>query len=160
MTLLGIGPAELVLILVLALLIFGPNKLPEVARTIGKAMNDFRRTSQDVTSAVTRELDLAELSKPTTVTAPSLPSGEIQAIHNIPLDSVGKVVVVDPVVAALQEESVSSVEPSAPLEEEPVSSVEEPSAPLEEPESSTEPSAPEDAIASTPSHAEDSDPHE
>jgi sec-independent protein translocase protein TatB len=159
MTLLGIGPAELVLILVLALLIFGPNKLPEVARTIGKAMNDFRRTSQDVTSAVTRELDLAELSKPTTVTAPSLPSGEIQAIHNIPLDSVGKVVVVDPVVAALQEESVSSVEPSAPLEE-PVSSVEEPSAPLEEPESSTEPSAPEDAIASTPSHAEDSDPHE
>ena len=159
MTLLGIGPAELVLILVLALLIFGPNKLPEVARTIGKAMNDFRRTSQDVTSAVTRELDLAELSKPTTVTAPSLPSGEIQAIHNIPLDSVGKVVVVDPVVAALQEESVSSVEPSAPLEE-PVSSVEEPSAPLEEPESSTEPSAPEDAIASTPSNAEDSDPHE
>jgi len=145
MTLLGIGPAELVLILVLALLIFGPNKLPEVARTIGKAMNDFRRTSQDVTSAVTRELDLAELSKPTTVTAPSLPSGEIQAIHNIPLDSVGKVVVVDPVVAASQEESVSSVEPSAPLEE---------------PESSTEPSAPEDAIASTPSHAEDSDPHE
>jgi sec-independent protein translocase protein TatB len=158
MTLLGIGPAELVLILVLALLIFGPNKLPEVARTIGKAMNDFRRTSQDVTSAVTRELDLAELSKPTTVTAPSLPSGEIQAIHNIPLDSVGKVVVVDPVVAASQEEPESSVEPSAPREE-PESNV-EPSAPLEEPESSTEPSAPEDAIASTPSHAKDSDPHE
>jgi TatA/E family protein of Tat protein translocase len=112
MTLLGIGPGELILILLLALVIFGPNKLPEMARNIGKALNEFRKTSQEVTSAVTRELDLAELTKEAKVTAPPLPTDEIRPIHNIPLDSVGKVQVVESPYVAPVEEPVEVEEPA------------------------------------------------
>lgn len=58
MTLFGIGPIELVVILILALIVFGPNKLPEIARSLGKALTELRRTSQEVTNTVMRELDV------------------------------------------------------------------------------------------------------
>lgn len=41
----NIGPWELVLILVIALIIFGPGKLPEVAKSLGKAVNQFKNAS-------------------------------------------------------------------------------------------------------------------
>lgn len=44
----GIGPMELVLILVVALLVFGPKRLPELARTLGRGMGEFRRASADL----------------------------------------------------------------------------------------------------------------
>lgn len=37
------GPLEIVVILVVALLVFGPNKLPEIGRQVGKAVKEFRR---------------------------------------------------------------------------------------------------------------------
>ena len=52
----NIGPTELLFILVLALIIFGPGKLPEVARGLGKAVSDFRRASQGLTQDLAREL--------------------------------------------------------------------------------------------------------
>ncbi|TET53776.1 MAG: twin-arginine translocase TatA/TatE family subunit [Actinobacteria bacterium] len=45
---LGLGPQELFLILLIALLIFGPKKLPELARSIGKAINSFNQTSKKI----------------------------------------------------------------------------------------------------------------
>jgi sec-independent protein translocase protein TatB len=44
----GIGMPELVVILVVALVVLGPKRLPEVARTIGKALAEFRRQTSDV----------------------------------------------------------------------------------------------------------------
>lgn len=44
----GIGPMELVVILVLALIIFGPGKLPEVGKAVGKAMSEFKRATRAV----------------------------------------------------------------------------------------------------------------
>jgi len=44
----GIGPMELVLILVVALLVLGPKRMPELARTLGKGLNEFRRASSDL----------------------------------------------------------------------------------------------------------------
>ena len=44
----GIGMPELVVILVVALVVLGPKRLPEVARQIGKAMAEFRRQTSDV----------------------------------------------------------------------------------------------------------------
>ena len=44
----GIGLPELILIFVIALLLFGPDKLPEMAKTIGRLMGDLRRTADEV----------------------------------------------------------------------------------------------------------------
>jgi len=53
----SIGGTELLLIMVIALLVFGPRKLPQLGRTIGKAMGEFRRASQDFRSSLEREID-------------------------------------------------------------------------------------------------------
>ena len=44
---LGIGAPELILILVIALVIFGPAKLPEIGRGVGKALTEFKKASQE-----------------------------------------------------------------------------------------------------------------
>lgn len=44
----GIGPMELLLILVVALLVLGPKRMPELARTMGKGLAEFRRASNDL----------------------------------------------------------------------------------------------------------------
>ena len=44
----GIGMTELVVIMVVALIVFGPTRLPELARSLGRAMSEFRRASTDI----------------------------------------------------------------------------------------------------------------
>lgn len=56
----GIGPAEIFLILVIALIIFGPAKLPEIGRSLGKAINSFRKATLDLSSQVTKEMKEVE----------------------------------------------------------------------------------------------------
>lgn len=51
----NIGAGELIVILVVALLILGPKRLPELARGIGKFMREFRRQTDDVRNVVERE---------------------------------------------------------------------------------------------------------
>ena len=48
----NIGPFELLLVLILALLILGPGKLPEVGNALGKTIREFRRASSDVEEAM------------------------------------------------------------------------------------------------------------
>ena len=56
----GIGFGEVLLILIVALIIWGPKRLPEIARTLGKTMRALRRATYDLTSAVTKEIDIQE----------------------------------------------------------------------------------------------------
>jgi TatA/E family protein of Tat protein translocase len=51
------GPLELVIILVIALLILGPGKLPEVGSALGKSIREFRKASADVQDAVKVNVD-------------------------------------------------------------------------------------------------------
>ena len=58
MNFLGIGPGELMLIMVMALIIFGPGKMPEIGAGLGKAIREFRRTTSEITEQFTREMSL------------------------------------------------------------------------------------------------------
>ncbi|HEX9700572.1 MAG TPA: twin-arginine translocase TatA/TatE family subunit [Acidobacteriota bacterium] len=59
----SIGGTELLVIMVIALLIFGPRKLPELGRSIGKGLSEFKRASNDLKRSLEDELD-AEDRKP------------------------------------------------------------------------------------------------
>ena len=48
MNFLGMGPGELLLIMILALIVFGPGKLPEIAATVGKTIRDFQRVAAEM----------------------------------------------------------------------------------------------------------------
>jgi len=64
MNFLGVGPAELLIIFIIALIVFGPGRLPELARTLGKAMRELRRMSLEVTAEFAKELrDVEAISR-------------------------------------------------------------------------------------------------
>ncbi|MER3403629.1 MAG: twin-arginine translocase subunit TatB [Armatimonadota bacterium] len=48
----SIGFTELLVLFVLALLIFGPKKLPEIARSVGQAMREFKKAGEEVTRSL------------------------------------------------------------------------------------------------------------
>ena len=58
----GIGFGEVLLIIVVALLIFGPTKIPEISRTIGRVSRSLKKATTDFTSAMEREAN--ELKQP------------------------------------------------------------------------------------------------
>src|ERR1700716_712314 len=62
MNILGMGPMELLLIVVLALVVFGPAKLPEIMSQVGKAINDFRRATSELSDEFNRTIQ-AELQE-------------------------------------------------------------------------------------------------
>src|SRR5665213_418467 len=55
-----VGVQEMVVIFIIALVLFGPKKLPELGRTIGKAITEFRRASNDLKSTIEREMQTLE----------------------------------------------------------------------------------------------------
>lgn len=60
MNVFGIGLPEMVLILVVALLVFGPKKLPEIGRSLGKAIRSFQDASKEFESEFKREAEQLE----------------------------------------------------------------------------------------------------
>jgi sec-independent protein translocase protein TatA len=53
----NLGPMELAVILVLALLVFGPKKLPEIGKGVGQAMREFKRASRDLMDSFNESLE-------------------------------------------------------------------------------------------------------
>jgi sec-independent protein translocase protein TatA len=51
-----IGMPELILIFLIVLLLFGANKLPEIARSMGKSIQAFKKSSKEITDEITKEL--------------------------------------------------------------------------------------------------------
>ena len=44
----NIGPTELIVILVIALIVFGPKRLPEISKTVGKSLREFRKATEGI----------------------------------------------------------------------------------------------------------------
>ncbi|SMB94239.1 twin-arginine translocase TatA/TatE family subunit [Deinococcus hopiensis] len=68
----NLGAPELLLILVVALIVFGPRKLPELGKSIGQGLREFRRSTSAVSDELRRELDTQAPPTPT-VPAVSVP---------------------------------------------------------------------------------------
>jgi sec-independent protein translocase protein TatA len=56
----SIGMPELVIILVIALIIFGPRKLPELGKSLGKSINEFKKASTELQNTLEQEIKLEE----------------------------------------------------------------------------------------------------
>ena len=56
----SIGMPELIIIFVIALIIFGPRKLPELGRSLGKSLAEFKRASNELKSTLDEEIRLEE----------------------------------------------------------------------------------------------------
>ncbi len=57
----SLGLPEILFILVIALLVFGPRRLPEIGRTIGRALGEFRRATTDLKRSIDTEVTLEEV---------------------------------------------------------------------------------------------------
>ena len=71
----GIGLPELMVILVVALLVFGPTKLPELARSLGRGLAEFRRASSDLRQSFADATEEPRIDRPPP-RAPGSPDGE------------------------------------------------------------------------------------
>ncbi len=59
----GIGMPEMLMILAIALIVIGPKKLPDLARSIGRALGEFRRATSDIKESIQRETGLGDVKE-------------------------------------------------------------------------------------------------
>lgn len=77
----GIGMPELIVILVVALIVFGPNKLPDLARALGKGMAEFKKATSEIKESLDLNEDLQSVRKDLTdsITGLDRPASEPSA---------------------------------------------------------------------------------
>ena len=97
----NIGAPELIIILVIALLVLGPGKLPEVGASLGKSIREFRKASTDIADSVKVDVDTSPLPATPAQVAPVAPAP-------VALAPVVPPAAVDPVPAAATTPSDSS----------------------------------------------------
>ena len=75
----NLGFSEMIFLFFLALLIFGPKKLPEIGRQVGRALNEFKRASDEFKSQITSEINKIDMEEGSHVILPpsSEPDGAI-----------------------------------------------------------------------------------
>jgi sec-independent protein translocase protein TatA len=72
----SVGLPELIVIFTLALIIFGPRKLPELGRSLGKSLAEFKRASNELRNTLDEEVRLDEERAARTPEPAALPSSE------------------------------------------------------------------------------------
>ena len=82
----SIGTSELILIGLVALIFFGPRKLPELARTLGKMMNEFRRSTSEFKQTWEKEV-ASEINQFKDEDAPTTIPKDINKISNITVEN-------------------------------------------------------------------------
>ena len=87
----NIGMPELIIIFVIALIIFGPRKLPELGRSLGKSINEFKRASNELKNTLDEEIRVEEARSTVRQRAPepARPHPIAEDEHNVPRQSSG-----------------------------------------------------------------------
>jgi TatA/E family protein of Tat protein translocase len=83
----SLGVPELLLIFIVALLVFGPKRLPDIGKTLGKALGEFKRATEDLKTSIEREVQVEEqkqLSAQVSPTPQVVPRDE--AVTAIPVE--------------------------------------------------------------------------
>ena len=101
----NIGAPELIIILVIALLILGPGKLPEVGASIGKSIREFRKASSDLSDSVNVNVDTSPLPP----TPPAVASPAVEA----PVAPVAPVAPAAPAAPTAQAAPATTSEPAS-----------------------------------------------
>ena len=81
----SLGLPELMLIFVVALIVFGPKKLPEIGRTLGKALGEFKKATDDLKNTIEREVRVEELKE-----LRQIPSNIAASVMNPPAETVSR----------------------------------------------------------------------
>jgi len=74
----GIGMPELIVILVIALIVIGPQKLPEIARSLGKGLAEFKRATEDMKRSIDDETAAMEEKEPDAKEAAATQDADLQ----------------------------------------------------------------------------------
>jgi TatA/E family protein of Tat protein translocase len=96
----SLGGTELLVILVVALVIFGPRKLPQLSRSLGRSLADFKRASQDFKETWEKEARFADNLKEDEISRAMLPPEESRSIsatvgRGSPFSSTGETATTD-----------------------------------------------------------------
>jgi TatA/E family protein of Tat protein translocase len=85
----NLGFPEMIFIFVLALIIFGPKKLPEIGRQIGRALNEFKRASNEFKSQIESEISNLDVeTSRQTILPPAEPPAGTVATKALPVEEV------------------------------------------------------------------------
>ena len=84
----SIGVPELIIILTIALIIFGPRKLPELGRSLGRSLNEFKRASNELRHTLDEEIRIedqksAERQRPPASVAVPGPADTVDPVDNV-----------------------------------------------------------------------------
>jgi len=77
----SIGMPELIIIFVIALIIFGPRKLPELGRSLGKSLAEFKKASNELRNTLEEEIRIEEQKEAASKPAATTPSSSGPATH-------------------------------------------------------------------------------
>ena len=88
----NLGMPELILIMVLALILFGPKKLPEIGKSVGKALGEFKRASNDLKRTIEDEMEKVKADEPVRPVEVVAPTAVASAIPRSPETTVAPAV--------------------------------------------------------------------
>ena len=111
----NIGAPELIIILVIALLILGPGKLPDVGQALGRSIREFRKASSDLQESV--RIDAAPAAQPPVQQSAQAPAQPAAPASNVLTTEAPSNVLTTEAPSAAPAATPAPVEPAAPAEQ-------------------------------------------
>ncbi len=101
----GLGFSEIILIFLVALIVFGPRKLPEIGKMLGRALNEFKKASDELKNTIEREVRVEDQK----TLAPAPPAADTVARHEPAAAEMLTPATVEPAATAVETPQPSAV---------------------------------------------------